>query len=185
MKGFPKSVITKLALIACLTLLFVTVPVFAGAMQTGGERWITEWEVKWADSPDLAAVPGSVTASEGWSPNQSGMALPKRPGTSSTLWIRTKLPALNWDIPSMLIPKIYGQNIDNKVLTPLQRNDSDKILYIGVQSAKDRIGLRHGIELGNYPELLDNYVKRDLIDIILGCAFVFIALVMLICSVFL
>jgi len=204
MKGFPKSVITKLALIACLTLLFVTVPVFAGAMQTGGERWITEWEVKWADSPDLAAVPGSVTASEGWSPNPSGMALPKRPGTSSTLWIRTKLPALNWDIPSMLIPKIYGQNIaifigttpiyesnrdyiydNNKVLTPLQRNDSDKILYIGVQSAKDRIGLRHGIELGNYPELLDNYVKRDLIDIILGCAFVFIALVMLICSVFL
>lgn len=204
MKAMPKSVIIKLSLTALFILLTILGPSNAFAEQRENVRTITEWQIKWADSIDFKAGPGRIASSGGWIPYNSSMPLPKKPDPSSIVWIKIQLPALNWEIPSMLIHKIYGQNIaiyvdnapiyesnrdyiydNNTVLTPLHKEDFGKILYIGIQTAKDRIGLQHGIEIGSYPELLHSFVKSDLFDIILGCAFIFISLVMFICSVFL
>ncbi len=49
----------------------------------------------------------------------------------------------------------------------------------------DRLGIHSAIKLDQYAALTRTFVLQDLPDIILGCAFLFIAVIMLICSFFL
>ncbi len=165
-------------------------------------KMITEWQLKW----DTGSTVGTETMydPEGWIPLDSKHPITSKPGDVSSAWIKFRLPSLEWDNPGIFIEKIYGQHLEifiderkiyeyrrnylydiNRVLLPLNRGDSEKTVYIKVETSTKRLGLQNVIRVGDYHELLPRYAKRDLFDIIFGSSFIFIAVVMLICSVFL
>jgi two-component system sporulation sensor kinase B len=73
----------------------------------------------------------------------------------------------------------------NKLLLPVRPEDSGKVLYFKLDNQNHRFGINKGMVLGDYNELLIEFVKKDLSGFILGGAFIFIAIIMLICSIFL
>ncbi|EGL20268.1 MULTISPECIES: HAMP domain-containing sensor histidine kinase [unclassified Paenibacillus] len=188
--------------IVLLTLLFV--PATARGQSPLDTIKITEWAYKWdsqGTGPDGTRTPAGT---DGWTPANEKGDMPVKPEGVTALWVKIELPRLEWDEPGMLIDKLYGHRIEvftderriykaghtyvydkNRLLIPLSDNESGKTVYIHIETDSDRIGLQKNVKIGDYQALLPGYVKSNLTDVLLGCAFVFIALLMLICTVFL
>ncbi|WP_409342767.1 ATP-binding protein [Paenibacillus sp. MBLB4367] len=168
---------------------------------TGGDK--TAETDKSAAAP-LARASAETSWLEGWIPVEGGQSAPVKPAEAMAAWIKLELPELEWSRPAIMIDKLYAQNYTvylddtvlqesrrsylyevNKVLLPLAAEDSNKILYIRVETSGERLGLESGIRVGDHQTLLNNFMKRNLIDVVLGSAFIFFALMMLICSFFL
>ncbi|WP_238996585.1 sensor histidine kinase [Paenibacillus pinistramenti] len=127
------------------------------------------------------------------------------PNKTNSLWIRLSLPA-DPSNTAVILRQLYGERVkiiyDNKVLysgNHLSGRDTNNLLlpvkpedgaglqtlYIGVASNGDRLGLNENVLIGGFDSLLVIFVKKDLSDFILGSSFVFIAVIMLLCALFL
>ncbi|AOZ92035.1 ATP-binding protein [Paenibacillus crassostreae] len=199
MKLVPKMVIVMMVLIM---IILVTITTTIGGVQQERTIEISEWKLKWTSMNDLTVTAHNISLEqqEGWIVSDSNESIsPDK--TSEFIWYKIELPEMIWNIPSLYISEYYGKyvivrtdsamiyesehmndNIVNKIILPLERSNSNETLYIGVETNKDTIGT---LILGNYSDLLSVYVKQGLIDVILGSSFIFISMVMLICSFFL
>ena len=128
----------------------------------------------------------------------------KIPQTVTTVWYRITLPHAKWANPSIYFSHIFARSLsifvddikvyqrhrswtqyENRILIPLDRNYQGKTLIIQVESDKNRFGPRSEVLMGNHQDLLMKYMYDGLTNILMGCALIFFALMMLFASVFL
>ncbi|RAV11731.1 sensor histidine kinase [Paenibacillus contaminans] len=147
---------------------------------------------------------GTDDTDDGWTFVDGAQSVPSKPDGVRAAWIKFELPELGWTRAGLMIDKLYSQNyavvLDgkviqesrrsylyevNKVLLPLTPEDSFKSLYIRIETSGEKLGIESAIRVGDHHELLKQFMKQDLIDVVLGSAFIFFALMMLICSFFL
>lgn len=164
---------------------------------------IDHWEYISTNELDLQSSKDQLTLIDGWVEGDLNSPLPKRPQGVTTEWIRFELPQLNRDSNAILFDKIYGQHImiridgttvyeskreinfeTNSILIPLSQSDSYKTMYVGM-STDSRIGIQKLIKIGDYQELNKGFIRGNITDLIVGSALIFIALVMIICTIFL
>jgi signal transduction histidine kinase len=162
-----------------------------------------KWEMKWEKSGDEKDSPQAVLNEGGWATVLADTPATSRPPGVTGAWIKIILPKMP-DKSGVFMERVYGQEIEvyindrpiyhssrsyeydvNRLLLPLSGSDSGKTLLIHTKSSMDMLGLSSGIQIGDYQAISEKYMKTDLLDIVLGCAFLFIAVVMLICSAFL
>jgi two-component system sporulation sensor kinase B len=195
-------------IIVLVMLIYFLLPSSIYSMDNNQSEVITNWQIKWREGPTSDQFKHTLPYStEGWIKVDSMKSVPVQPLGISSAWIKMTLPQFQSDNLGFYIPELYAQNIaiyldeqpiyhiernylfdENRILLAMDREDSGKTMYIWIENLNlldHRIGINKGIEIGNYTELLSIYAKTDLISIILGGAFVLIALIMLVCSFFL
>ncbi|UKS26757.1 HAMP domain-containing histidine kinase [Paenibacillus sp. HWE-109] len=164
---------------------------------------IKEWSMLWGMETDgkkeISEVPDSK-----WMKISDYRASPAKPSNISTAWVKLDLPLDLPDQSSILITEIYAQQVSvylgdqlvherhyrftfdvQRILIPINHGDAGKIVYIKLETSLDRLGINSPIKLGNHTELMRPFVVHDLASIIIGCSFICIALIMLICSMYL
>ncbi|RXZ84309.1 sensor histidine kinase [Paenibacillaceae bacterium] len=176
---------------------------------------ITEWGYAWIEnSKPLNTRAAPITASaqvqgfpslpNQWTVSTVNSPIAKPPKDVNSVWLRIDLPVLDWSQPAIYIPKIYGQQIEvwaggqlihqvqrdyvydvNRILLQLEHGQGEQPLYIKASSVSDRLGLNKEIIIGSFSSLQPFYVKQDLLDVILGSSSIFIAIIMMICSIYL
>ncbi|MDQ0193941.1 sensor histidine kinase [Paenibacillus wynnii] len=178
-----------------LFLVFMTSgSLYASADNAYPTTEITEWQMKW----------GNDRGPSGWMDAGSLQSTPEMPNGVSSAWIRIPLPEMKWSSPSIYIDTLYALHVkvyvedhlifegkrnyikDNySLLFPLSTEDSGKTLYIWTETLQDRIGIKDTVIIGEHDHLIHDYTKNGLIDIILGSAFIFVALILFFCAFFL
>lgn len=163
---------------------------------------IKDWTIMWSDSTgDLPErVPLNVSSDE-WMP--AATAVPKPP-FKEAVWMKMMLPEVGRSTPGILIDKIYGKQISifvddvkvyessrsynyqlNQILLPLHEDPSAKNIYIWLEPTRDQVNMQGKVFVDDFHTLLTRFVKNNLVDIVLGSTFIFIACVMLVWSFFL
>jgi signal transduction histidine kinase len=202
MMRVPKAVAALLGVI--VMLLSGSIPAYAAKMTQETNCRILSWDIRWGADGEDGSLDEVRDPSKAWLHIKDGSQLPKQPEHTGSAWIRIHLPSLNDETPAVLFENIYGRHItlykdgtdfyesyrgynyeNNRILIPLAREDSGKTLYIWTESSKNRLGITGYVMTGDYRELLGTLVRMDVLDIVLGSTFIFIALVLLICSFFL
>ncbi|MGI2297932.1 ATP-binding protein [Paenibacillus sp. GXUN7292] len=127
---------------------------------------------------------------------------PKRLKQSSVAWIKFQLPQhLDYERPALYIDKLYGQNmllvldhqimiqsernypyINNPVLLPLTSEDSNKNVFILLETEASRIGLHSSPRIDNIDNLEHMYTRHGIMDIVSGATCVIIGLLILLGS---
>ncbi|MFB5267523.1 ATP-binding protein [Paenibacillus enshidis] len=165
---------------------------------------ITKWDMLWDTARQEGSLPAPPSDQEEWETIGSNEVAGNKPSGSSSAWIRMVLPELTAETPAILLENIYGKHViiykdgiivyesfrsynyeQNKILLPLEREDSGKRLYIWADSRLDRLGISGEVMTGEQRELLGIMIRKDVFDVILGSAFILIALTLAICSIFL
>ncbi|MBP1963749.1 ATP-binding protein [Paenibacillus aceris] len=165
---------------------------------------IPEWEIMWGSPPEGLAGVMSDSPSQQWITVKSGEAIPKKPREVTTAWIRIKLPSQIPENYGAYIQGIYAQHLsvyvgqglvqENKFnfyydqqssLFHLSSEDHGKTIFMKLETSMGRMGIISAIALEHYDILLRSFILGALQNIILGCAFLFIAAIMLIGSIFL
>lgn len=164
------------------------------------------WQYRWGNSPlDASGLPvwtyKDIKNTE-WKPLTLPAKIPKPPGVKSA-WFRVKLPAGNWEFPTLYITGISGcyefyldsEKIANfgtldsagklKIKTkgwaliPIGRNFAGKYYYCHVyQSKADTIfaGKRNNLMLGSLPDLIKKITNRELNKFLIGCLFTLVGI---------
>ncbi|WP_281888473.1 sensor histidine kinase [Paenibacillus sp. YYML68] len=167
-----------------------------------GVESLTEWEYVWAqsDSPHSSIF---VSEQAQWQTESLDKLNSDQPSDSSVKWIRFVVPSFAASSPSLLMNRVYGQNMSvymngvqiyvstrsypyliNNVVVPLSKEAFGKTVYVRLQSSKGQLGFSEVIRYGEDHELRKR-LDANLESVIIGSAFVFIAFTMLICTVFL
>lgn len=192
----------KTGLVIMFGLLFMANHAFAE--QSDGVKAISNWELMWGSPNDRIQDIIASPRRDQWMTTESGAEMPDKPDGVSTAWVRIQLPK---ELPKdygMYIDSIYAQQLSvyigdrllNEVkfdfltdqqrsLFPLSAEDAGGIVYLKLQTSMDRLGIQSDIRIDHYTALTRTFIFRDLQNIILGFAFLFIAVIMLICSFFL
>lgn len=163
---------------------------------------ITDWRIRW-DARDGGAVHPPADDSL-WLEMRGDNATTKLPKPHSGAWVSVKLPEMKWSSPALYIETLYAlkvkvyvedrlvyENSRNYIkdhyslLVPLGVNDAGKNLYIWTGTLQERAGIKEAPVIGEHSEMVDRYIKNGLVDVILGCSFIFVALVLFVCSFFL
>ncbi len=190
-------------LIIFIGLVGVGPSIAQGASNAASDNEITSWQIRWERASEKTASPEQAAGAGEWQTIHMQHPLITKPDETVSAWVKFKLPKLN-NNEGLFFPLVYGQTVTvyksgqvlfhserkywfdiNRVLIPLSEQDSGKEIYFQLQSDTDRLGLGAGMEIGDYQNLVRSYSKYDILDIIIGSAFIFVALVMLVCSVFL
>lgn len=200
MKAFFKAVAIIFVLVVVAFCAFLLeVP----DSKYGSDRAIKEWEVTWADRFDPNMSVEELEKLPGWTRVEADGPKPEVPTWAKAQWVKIGIPEFDNGKPAVLFEKIYGYNVvilsgdrvifeserkykyeTNTILLPLDQSTEGNSIYVGIKSGS-RIGLQSGVLLGDYAEMQNKYIKDNLTDFIIGCALIFIAVVMLICSLFL
>lgn len=181
-------------IIATLVLFTLIIPLSPSITFSADEQTVslvTKWEQRWGKDQAWTSV--DVSKDE----------LPIKPKGVSTEFIRIRLGQLGVN-DGLYISKLYGSQVriwENgnviydaertykydifRILVPLDADSSGKSILIQVTSSSERIGLASQLLVGNYPKLEASYVKANLNDVFLGCAFLFVSLIMLLSAIFL
>ncbi|MEC0332362.1 ATP-binding protein [Paenibacillus macerans] len=165
---------------------------------------IDHWQITWTDKLDPQMSKEQLEALDGWIDVKADGEIPEKPKPGVSQWIKIQLPEVTDNSHVMFIEKMSAKhivvNIDgtqvyesqrqfnygiNNVVVPITEKNSKQTVYIGVSSASNKIGLFAPIKIGDYQGLMKNFVKDNIPDLVLGSTLVFIAAIMLICSLFL
>jgi two-component system sporulation sensor kinase B len=194
--------------IVCIVLLLVLFPSYMISMAVDQNDVISTWRMKWVEEATNESYERTIPSSqEGWLHVDSSVSIPSQPLGIHAAWIQVTLPQLHSDNLGLYIEEIYAQNItiyleeqqiykvernhvfaNNRIFLVLDKEDSGKHMYIWVENRNPldrRIGLNTGIQIGNYYELLSTYVKTGLVSLILGCSFIVVSIILLICAIYL
>ncbi|MBM7564806.1 sensor histidine kinase [Paenibacillus sacheonensis] len=196
-----KTMLTVLIAVLCLMTFLPGAAVWASSSPDMPS--VSSWELRWEQADRVTTLPDQADAAGEWQTVQARDGWTGSPEGVESAWVRMTLPMLqnNW---AALFPKVYGQDITvyldgevlfhttrdigydlNRVLISLKKEASGETLYLHMQGNTERLGLDSGFEFGNYQNLVRAYANEDLIDMIIGFAYIFVAFVMLVCSVFL
>ncbi|WP_438347232.1 ATP-binding protein [Paenibacillus sp. FA6] len=171
MKFVPKI---KAVIIVLIMISLVLISTNNGKVQQEKTMTITEWQNKWGSQVDLA------------------------------LWYKIQLSEMGWSAPALFVNKVYGHNTIvntsdsplyesqrmydykvNRAINPMKTNNSNELMYAGTAIDNGKVGIQDRQVLGNFSERISSFVNQDLIDVILGSSFIFVSVIMLICSTFL
>ncbi|AWB43598.1 sensor histidine kinase [Paenibacillus sp. CAA11] len=202
MKYVLRSIIVVLILMVIAAAVIPAVVVNDGHLEQSEQ--IKQWDLVWVDQLDGDMTDTELRQLSGWRSADAKHPAPGKPEEASSVWIRLELPAFKIGNPAILIEGLYGRRIIamldgnpiyqadrrydrdlQQFILPLHMDDSDKAIYLGVEGVGDRIGLQEAARIGDFNQLMDKLVKKDITDFILGSAFIFIAVIMLMCSLFL
>lgn len=166
---------------------------------------LSQWQVYWEEhKQDQYDIIQRKIDWETISVDQHQEAVNKPPDVHSA-WYKIKVPKLPWDQAGMLLRKIYGFDVTvlsengrtlyhsdrsyaydmNRILVPLEPRAQEQYIYMHIESPGNRIGIQEPPIIGEYQSLILPFVHGEIIDIILGSSFVFMAVVMLVCGMFL
>lgn len=195
MKFIPKVLGIILALLCLLS------PISVYASSEAGMKKIDSWEIKWEGEQAYSLAEAMNQA--GYTQVEVSTANKAKPPGAKGVWIKFVLPQIAQK-SGLFIDKLYGRQVMvylegqsiyehkydyqyaiNRVLLPVNGKDSNRTVFIHVRSTMEGLGLFGGIRVGDYQSFTSSYVKEDLSDIILGGSFLFIAVLMFICSIFL
>lgn len=193
----------RVAAILMLLLLLIVVPIGI-AVEWDGQSGIAlqKWELKWDSSNEMNAEEAAAAPDEDWTPVTAGSSRLLSPEGISAAWLRFPLPETAAD-SALLIDKVYGETLKayrnnvliynsmdmlnyngSKVLIPLSAEEEDSQLYLWYGGGSKPIGVEGNIRLGSYDKLVSYYVKKDLVDIIIGAALLFAAAALMVCLLF-
>lgn len=190
---------TMLVLIVCCGFMSSN----AYAEEKADLKAIPEWSIMWGDPPGgLEAV--IAASSNHWIKVNNGKLFPKKPEEVSSAWIRFQLPSQIPKDYGIYIEGIYTQNLwvyigdrlvretkfgfpydKQRSLFPIGSEDGGKAVYLKLETNMDRLGIHSAIKLDNFTALMRIFLFQDLPDIILGCVFLFMAVMIPIASFFL
>lgn len=174
------------------------------AEQPENMKAIPSWGMMWGSPDDKIQDIMAASREDQWMTIVSGAEMPDKPDAVSTAWVRIQLPQQLSKDYGMYIDGIYAQQVSvyigdrllNEVkfdfpydqqrsLFPISAEDRGGSVYLKLQTSMDRLGIQSDIRVDHYSTLTRSYIFRDLQNIILGFAFLFIAVIMLICSFYL
>jgi signal transduction histidine kinase len=157
----------------------------------------------WEENPD-STVQDVSSSPDKWINIKYGDEPQKKPVGIYSAWVRFKLPDLNWARPTLYIKELSAKDVTifinneevyenhrnypynkNKLLLYLDSTESNKEVYMFLNSEADWLGLQEQLVIGEYYELSKGFMKREMLDIVLGASLVFISLSMLVVSIFL
>lgn len=167
------------------------------------DQEITEWQIAWTDKFDPQMTQEELEAIRSWEEVKASEPASERPAEAIAQWIRIDLPEIASGSPALLFDKIFGRDIViregqkliyeskrnfnygvNTILLPLDDSSGTESIYIGIKSPT-RIGIQGTVQAGEFKELQQSFIKNNILDFIIGSALIFIAIVMLVCSLFL
>ncbi|KAA9004690.1 HAMP domain-containing histidine kinase [Paenibacillus spiritus] len=199
MKG-PLQKTSAVLLILLLLAVIVPIGIEMEWGKHGGES-LPEWEMKWADPAAHGIELDRALSDTGWL-DVTPDTIPPKPDEVTGVWLRVRLPRLEGS-SALLLEKTYGSEVaayadrtlvfrspdriigGGNLIVPLNDRLSGEPLLIYIGGQEDQYGVFGGMEIGSYVDLLANYTKQGLIDLILGGALVFTATVLAVCSLFL
>ncbi|GIP22729.1 sensor histidine kinase [Paenibacillus sp. J22TS3] len=202
MKGVLKGIIIVMVLVGLGFALYSTGLLNNNKLDAYN---VTKWNVGWVKDLNMPAQDEEIKTINGWHPADIDNPMPGRPDNASKAWIEFKLPS-NWESnQAILLDKIYAKEVvvyigntkiyeskanrtysKKKIIAPLQYFEEGDKVYIGLSSKSSSIGIiQDDIKVGNYEDLQNYFVKRDISDFILGGALIIISLIMLVCLLFL
>ena len=202
MKAIPKFVIVL------VLSLFIAIPFLAApsyAFTDTPTTAITKWEMKWEeDSNNTVQNVISNDKSGEWDSFSYEDKLPVKPANIHSAWLRFQLPEFDLARPALLISKLTAKDvtifIDNKlvyesyrnypynkneILLSLNPNESKQMVYILLHTDSDWLGLKKQIIVGENQILSKDYLKKDILDVVIGASLVFVSLAMFLCFIFL
>lgn len=199
-----KSWIKGVAVFFVLLLAAFCVFLFNSSSDSGSDVIkIDRWQIAWTDRLDPQMSIEQLEALDGWIDVKAGEKIPLKPNAEMAQWIKIQLPELTDNSLVVLIDKIYGRHIVvdmdgvqvyetqrkfnynlNSVLFPITAENSGQTVYIGVSSATNKIGVFDDIKIGHYQGLMKDFVRGNIADLIVGSTLMFIAVIMLVCSLF-
>ncbi|WP_068615089.1 sensor histidine kinase [Paenibacillus tuaregi] len=202
MKGVLKGIIIVMVLLGLGFALYSTGLLNNNKLDAYN---VTKWNVGWVKDLNMPAQNEEIKTINGWHPADIDNPMPGEPDNTAQAWIRFQLPPLGEGTQAVLLDKVYARSIviyigntkiyqsstkkdypTKKIIAPFQVKDQNKTIYIGLTPQNSRSGLmKDAIKVGDYEQLEKYYVKRDILDFILGGTLLLIALVMLICLLFL
>jgi len=196
-----KKITAALVICLCLTAIVPLGLVVVNAGQSGTD--LPGWEIKFerSDIEDIAEA--EMASQKDWIQVMPHEKRPETPVGMTSAWVRFSLTHVN-DNSAVLIDKVYGNNIKaflnntlvydsldkvnysgSKVLIPLSKINEGEQLYLWTNGGGQALGIEGSIMVGSYAHLLSMYVQQGLVDLVIGATFIFIAVVLLICSLFL
>ncbi|NEW07855.1 HAMP domain-containing histidine kinase [Paenibacillus sp. SYP-B3998] len=174
------------------------------AVSQDESKTIPEWSIMWGDGPGTVEELIKGSSSLNWLNVSDRKFFPEKPKNISTAWAKAQLPTILPDHYGVFINEIFAKHLwvyledqliqevnynyaydVHRILIPLSSEDAGKNIYLKMETSKDRLGVHSDIKMDQYTKLMQIFVVSDLANIILGCAFLFIAGIMLICSIFL
>lgn len=198
----PKPSISAVLL---FILLLTTVIPLGKAMGNAGssDAALSGWDIKFERTEVDHIEEATAALEDEWIRVMAYEKSLETPRGASSAWLRITLPQIS-ERSAIFMNKVYGNNVKaylnnvlvydsenkynfngSKVLIPLSKSDGGQKLYIWTHGGSKDLGIEGKIRVGSYSELLSVYVKEGLIDLIIGTTFIFIAIVLLICSLFL
>lgn len=186
-----------------IAILIRATPAFA--LTDAPTTTITEWEMKWEEDPDSTVQEASSHKKLGeWRSFSYKDELPVKPEGINAAWLRFRLPEFDMARPSLLISKLIANDVKifidnrlvyesrrnypynkNEILLSLSSNESNKMVYMLLQTDSSWLGLKKQIEVGENQTLSRDFMKHDMLDVVLGAALLFISLALFLCIIFL
>ncbi|MBW7453585.1 ATP-binding protein [Paenibacillus sepulcri] len=209
MKPILKRVLIALVLVTFLIPLISIVAVAGKEMKKQPFTIITSWDQKWgrgfasSDPSNTIKAADANTEGEWRQVHLADNNLSVHSRDDSSIMMNIKLPALGKH-DGLYIDKFYANRIRiyesghliyttdydfvydvNRILLPLSPQSSDKFIQIRAESDSERVGAASKIIVGDYQKLEESYVRENLFDLFLGCAFIFVSLIMMVTAIFL
>lgn len=177
----------------------------AAALPDSTSMKLSQWQVYWEntrqDEEDIIRR-GSGWETISWGQHQE---VSKKPPDVHSAWYKIKVPILSWNQTGMLLQKIYGLNVTvlsddgrvlhqssrtysydiNRVLVPLETRAEEQYIFIHIESPGNRIGIQEPPIVGEYKPLMYLFATDNLSDLILGSTLIILALILLICGMYL
>ncbi|MFD1772723.1 sensor histidine kinase [Paenibacillus rhizophilus] len=195
----------KIAAVVFVILLLASMIEIGISMERGKQEGteLSRWKLKWVSEAEGDHGQHPPSGDKGWIDVLSSGPQVEAPGETAAVWIRASLPPISSN-SAALVNKVYGKNIraylddtlvygssgsvglsGSKILIPLNASQTGKELYIYCEGPDSRLGIDGEIKIESYGKLLNLYLKEDLMDIIIGGALIFVAVVLGVCSIFL
>lgn len=192
-----------------LTALLLLIVVSCGWVSASAEsRYpsfeFKHWQMKWDNQAGGTGQEIPDSSEDGWMDVDSFQGVPELPEGISAAWTRMSLPDYTYSSPAIYIDTLYALQVkvyvehqlifegnrdyikDNySLLVPLGSGNQGKTLYIWTETLQDRIGIKDTVVVGEHSELIKDYIQNGLVDVILGGAFFFVAVVLFVCAFYL
>ncbi|MNW50961.1 Sporulation kinase A [compost metagenome] len=167
------------------------------------EYVITQWEIKWVNKLEPNLSTEQIESMGEWVKVQGSNSVTERSQGDAAQWVKFELPEINGEAAAILFEKVFGTRVVvkvdgnniynqyshriryNTVLVPLTTNNSHQTIYVGLERNDSNIGIVNQIKIGKYQDIIKGFIRSNTTTYVLGSTFIFIALIMMVCSLFL
>ncbi|WP_127529517.1 sensor histidine kinase [Paenibacillus kobensis] len=195
--------------IALIFMLFIVLVCYCGQAAAASAVTSTtsriSYDIKWLDTRDESLIPKLANEPGGWTGVSPISGQPFNHEDKYSFLVRITLPKIAngsgilFDELTGLRFKLmkrdivlydytaHGRYPYHRILVPLHPSDSNQTLYLYGKTTNRAIsiGIGQAPLVGPYDELSSRYTRADISSMTLGVTLLFVATVMLICSIFL